>query len=297
MVDCDTDAQRDLLARAKAIMSAPLQYHKEFPPNSLPEHGLSWISALPKPMSMLFNFWRKTVAGQFNQGLKGILGSPPQGGVSPESFLAVESVKGEWHKVLQAYDEYRKGKDAAEASQPDAAVGASASTDGACDDSLPGSLAGTDAADTVASFQRDCSSKAEDYLSQHFICIHDVENTYTAYLGRMRGLFFLVCLVWRREKAWILSRFCRRLRLTTTIQAVEVTRAAGRLMGFFDIKNCGLPRCYKGQSAFQRYPSFPDDALGLFVKTTNGLMDRRGHSHRIPSCMCLKTLSRITSHG
>ncbi|CAJ1360295.1 unnamed protein product [Effrenium voratum] len=124
VVDCDTDAQRDLLARAKAIMSAPLQYHKEFPPNSLPEHGLSWISALPKPMSMLFNFWRKTVAGQFNQGLKGILGSPPQGGVSPESFLAVESVKGEWHKVLQAYDEYRKGKDAAEASQPDAAVAA-----------------------------------------------------------------------------------------------------------------------------------------------------------------------------
>lgn len=80
--------------RALNILGSPLEWNKEFPIGKT--SGLEWISGLPKPGQLVLNLYRRSLAGDFNKSLKGLLASPPPGGLTVEAWLSCDEMKGEW---------------------------------------------------------------------------------------------------------------------------------------------------------------------------------------------------------
>ena len=156
--------------RALNILGSPLEWNKEFPIGKTT--GLEWISGLPKPGQLLLNLYRRTLAGQFNKSLKGLLASPPPGGLTVEAWLSCDEMKGEWSTIEQALDEL-KGKGSAEGTTGEQK--GKVETEEVCSE--------TEGKDSKSAFQKDVECRAAEYLSQRLICVHDFESSHAAFLG------------------------------------------------------------------------------------------------------------------
>lgn len=156
--------------RALNILGSPLEWNKEFPIGKT--SGLEWISGLPKPGQLVLNLYRRSLAGDFNKSLKGLLASPPPGGLTVEAWLSCDEMKGEWLAIEEALEEL-KGKGSAEGTEGEQK--GKVDTEEVCSE--------TEGKDSKSTFQKDVECRAAEYLSQRLICVYDFESSHGAFLG------------------------------------------------------------------------------------------------------------------
>ncbi|CAE7561535.1 unnamed protein product, partial [Symbiodinium pilosum] len=80
--------------RGELIFRSPWAFHKEFPLSEVAD--LSWMSGVPRPLSLAVAHFRQVLAGNFNQEIKGLLASPPAGGASPIHAKSLNKIKDFW---------------------------------------------------------------------------------------------------------------------------------------------------------------------------------------------------------
>ena len=100
----------DISEKAIGILNSPFRWLQEVA--LPPAESLTWIAALPEPQQLLFAHCRALLEGRWRDTLKGILASPPPGGVGPESFLKVEKVKTQFLDGFEAAYSRYLGKEA-----------------------------------------------------------------------------------------------------------------------------------------------------------------------------------------
>jgi hypothetical protein len=88
----DDAGQQRQIARVLDVMRSPLMWVEEFPMGGGAD--LSWLGALPDTVRIRAEHYRKVLAGEFNESVKGVLSTQtPTSVPAVERFLKVESVK------------------------------------------------------------------------------------------------------------------------------------------------------------------------------------------------------------
>jgi len=86
--------QQHLLNKALAILASPLTWWEEC--CDVDPASMHWIAGLPEIAKLILTHVRAVFEGRFNEALKGLLGSPPTSGATPEAFLKIEKVKAQF---------------------------------------------------------------------------------------------------------------------------------------------------------------------------------------------------------
>ena len=158
--------------RARQVFASPLTWHKEFPSLISPDQDLSWVRALAAPWAQALEHFRAVLGGEFNQEIKGLLASPPAGGLTPAILKENESLKKAFWKSFE--DGNRVGASAAAGGS--VADGGAAGKDGSTDGP---------AADSMEKLKADAGQKAQDLLSQHLVTIVQAAPAATALVGML----------------------------------------------------------------------------------------------------------------
>ena len=95
-----------LQKRARAVLSSPMAFDKEFPQKDVKD--MSWVAALSKPFTMALNHFKAVVNGEFNQDIKGLLASPPPGGVQSQHVKELKNLR---KQFWSQFDAVLKDKD------------------------------------------------------------------------------------------------------------------------------------------------------------------------------------------
>ncbi len=98
-----SEQEQQLIERAQALMESPFEYSQILESNE----DLSWVSALPKPLALIFGIQRQVMSKDFQKQIKGLLGNPPTGGANVQHFLQFETVKSKVAEIEKAYAVYK----------------------------------------------------------------------------------------------------------------------------------------------------------------------------------------------
>ena len=223
---CSTNVPPQILKRAKGVLMSPLTFHDEFPLQAVKD--LSWVAALPKPLSMAVNHMKQVLSGEYNSDIKGLLSSPPAGGATADHAKGLENVKKQfWVPFDLALKELEPERADTQA------------TDHQVSEEAGGESVQADCKDTLAKFKADSDVRAKEFLSQH-----------------------LVTVVQSAPAAAALTELLR----NSLVDSTE------RRMGFFDPKNCSVPKIYATQSKWQRVPLIDEEEFQQFCKAIDGLL-------------------------
>ena len=155
-IQASSNEQLALLNRATEVMKSPLVWNQEFPVETTGD--LSWVGRLPTPMSAILNFFRGVLSESKNEMIKGMLGSPPQTGVTAEYFWNSSSNQTDRMNIQWEYDKHTgKAEEQQKPQQDEGAEGLAAESGEGAD--------GGYARDTIDTL-RDISTKARSKVKQ-----------------------------------------------------------------------------------------------------------------------------------
>ena len=160
-----------LQKRARAVLSSPMAFDREFPQKDLKD--MSWVAALPKPFTMALNHFKSVVNGEFNQDIKGLLGSPPPGGVQPQHVKDLENLRKQFWIPFEAL---LKDKD------PDAV-----DTETGKEAGPVGLGVAEPGKDSVSKFRVDCEARAAEVLSQLLVVVPQTSPAADALVASLKA--------------------------------------------------------------------------------------------------------------
>ncbi len=146
----------DLVSQLKTILASPCAWITSFPPphNLATEACNQWVRLLPSWAVMLLTHVRDMYAGKYHMQLKGLLGSPPPAGVTSDTLMQKEPIKG----VLDAIEkEYQT-------TQPSSEI-----VSLQIEDPSKGEVSPQEKPDSLEQLLKDASRKASETLSQKLI--------------------------------------------------------------------------------------------------------------------------------
>ena len=159
--------------RAHAIFFSPMSWREEFPFLSVPD--LSWTMALSKPVLLALNHYRQVLNGDFNQDIKGLLGSPPAGGLQPAHAKECGNMKKFWAQFEDKIAIADKSRDAAGAEAETVATAAQSSEDK------------PESKDTIQKVQADAERMAEEMLSQQVMVLEQSSPAHMQLLAMLKA--------------------------------------------------------------------------------------------------------------
>ena len=202
-----TPEQERLVQRMQAAMNSPLEWLR-FRENQ------SWTSGLPPLLAGVLEVASLVMSGAYNRTLKGLLGSPPPGGLTPTAFLASTELLPQAEK-LETLLRKQQGVEETEGSKDKAADKAAATKAPAADD--------LEKPDNLAGLEADAQRRAADQLARSVVfVVPDATST------------------WQQ--------------VSNLIKAQDVSSLAQRFFAFYDPKNAARARVYAAQNKLQRAP-------------------------------------------